>query len=138
MNDRRSFLLTLVISAGLLVSGMALAAPPTVEILAMSHPPVKVALQPLRDWLAAQGARLTLIETDIESPAGAKRLAALGLSGHIPIVILVDGQYRVKRPDGSTLELINFPNVPGTPPGARGQWTAADVQAVLTERMKKP
>lgn len=136
MNSRRQFLLTLATSSLLLASGHVLAAPPTVEILAMPHPPVKMALAELRGWLAAQGAKLKVIETDVESPTGEKRLAAVGLSGHIPVVILIDGQYRIKRKDGSQLDLVNFPAIDGAPPGVRGTWTSADVQAVLKERMR--
>jgi len=136
MNARRNFLAGLAISAFGLAAGHALAAPPTVEILAMPHPPVKMALAPLREWLAAQGAKLKVVETDVESPQGEKRLAAVGLSGHVPIVILIDGQYRQKRKDGVALEFVNFPAIEGAPPGVRGKWTTADVQAVLTERMK--
>jgi len=119
-----------------LAAGFALAAPPTVEIVAMAHPPVRMALQPLREWLAAQGGKLRISELDIESPQGEKRLAAVGLDGHIPILILIDGQYRHKRKDGSQVALVNFPAIKGAPPGVRGEWTTADVQAVLTERMK--
>lgn len=136
MNHRRQFLFSFSAAALLFASGQALAAPPTVEILAMPHPPVKMALAELRGWLAAQGTKLKVIETDVESPAGEKKLAAVGLSGHIPVVILIDGQYRLKRKDGSPLDLVNFPAVEGTPPGARGTWTSADVQAVLKEKMK--
>jgi len=124
-----------------LAAGHAFAAPPkvvTVEILAMPHPPVKMALAPLRDWLAALGTKLKVVETDVESPQGEKRLAAVGLGGHVPIVILIDGQYRHKRPDGATQEFVNFPDIPSAPSGVRGKWTTADVQAVLTERMKRP
>jgi hypothetical protein len=138
MNARRTFLAALAASALSFAAGHAFAAPPTVEILAMPHPPVKMALEPLREWLAQQGTKLKVVETDVESPPGEKRLTAVGLSGHIPVVILIDGQYRHKRKDGSTLDFVNFPNIPGTPPGVRGAWTTEDVQALLTERMKKP
>lgn len=137
MNTRKHFLAV----AFTLAAGYVLAAPPavvTVEILAMPHPPVKMALAPLRDWLAAQGTKLKVVETDVESPQGEKRLVAVGLGGHIPIVILIDGQYRHKRKDGATQEFVNFPAIEGAPPGVRGKWTTADVQAVLTERMKQP
>lgn len=134
MNTRRQLLLAALLSFAL----PAWAAPPVVEIVAMPHPPVKMALQPLRDWLGQQGAKLKVVETDVESAQGEKKLAGVGLSGHIPVVILIDGQYRVKRPDGASVDLVNFPNQPNTPPGARGQWVIPDVQAVLTERMKKP
>ncbi len=136
MNARRNFLAALAASALTFAAGSALAALPTVEILAMPHPPVKMALAPLRDWLAAQGTKLKVVEVDVESPQGEKRLAAVGLNGHVPIVILIDGQYRHKRKDGAALEFVNFPAVEGAPPGVRGKWTTADVQAVLAERLK--
>lgn len=136
MNTRRNFLAVLAASALTLAAGSALAAPPTIEIVAMAHPPVKMALAPLRNWLAAQGGKLKVVEVDVESPQGEKRLAAVGLDGHIPIVILIDGQYRQKRKDGAAMEFVNFPAIEGAPPGVRGKWTTADVQAVLTERMK--
>jgi hypothetical protein len=102
----------------------------------MPHPPVQSALKPLREWLAAQGSRLNVVETDIESPQGVKRVGAVGLNGHIPILILIDGQYRHRRKDGSQVALVNFPAIQDAPPGVRGDWTTADVEAVLTERMK--
>ncbi|MBI4753988.1 MAG: hypothetical protein HY778_00880 [Betaproteobacteria bacterium] len=119
-----------------MAAGPALAAPPVVEIVAMPHPPVRMALASLRDWLAQQGGRVVTREIDIESPEGVKRMQAAGLSGHIPILILIDGQHRHPRRDGGRLEFVNFPNVPGTPPGARGEWTTADVQAVVLSRIK--
>ncbi|KAF0165932.1 MAG: hypothetical protein FD157_1108 [Rhodocyclaceae bacterium] len=136
MKTRRHFLAALAATALALAAGHALAAPPTVEILAMPHPPVQSALKPLREWLAAQGTKLKVVEIDIESPQGAKRLAAAGLSGHVPIVILIDGKYGHRRKDGVTHEFVNFPAIEGAPPGVRGKWTTADVQAVLGERMK--
>jgi ABC-type glycerol-3-phosphate transport system substrate-binding protein len=136
MNMRRNLLAALAASAVTLAAGSALAAPPTVEILAMAHPPVKMALAPLRNWLAAQGGKLKVVEVDVESPQGEKRLAAAGLDGHIPIVILIDGQYRQKRKDGTAMEFVNFPAIEGAPTGVRGKWTTADVQAVLGERMR--
>lgn len=140
MNSRRYFLAAMAASglAFALATGNALAAPPLVEILAMQHPPVKMALAPLRNWLAAQGGKLKVTELDIESPQGEKRLAAVGLDGHIPILILIDGQYRHKRKDGSSIEFLNFPVIEGAPPGVRGKWTTADVQVVLSERMNRP
>lgn len=136
MNMRRNLFAALAASAVTLAAGSALAAPPTVEILAMAHPPVKMALAPLRNWLAAQGGKLKVVEVDVESPQGEKRLAAAGLDGHIPIVILIDGQYRQKRKDGTAMEFVNFPAIEDAPTGVRGKWTTADVQAVLGERMR--
>lgn len=139
MNTRRRFLAAAL--AGVLVpaAGGAQAAPPAppvVEIVAMPHPPVKTALAPLRDWLAQRGKTLQVKEIDSESAVGMQRTAAAGLSGHIPVLILVDGQHSFVRQDGSKVSFVNFPNIPGTPPGARGDWQFADVQAVIAARLK--
>jgi hypothetical protein len=126
----------LAVASLLWSSGQALAAAPVVEIVAMPHPPVKAALSTMREWLAAQGNKITVKEIDSESADGIKRMQAVGLSGHIPVLILIDGQYKIKRKDGSTVEFVNFPNQPNTPSGARGNWTTDDVQASLAARIK--
>lgn len=136
MNTRRKFLATMAAAVLAMAAGGALAAPPPVEIVAMRHPPVRMALAPLREWLAAQGGKLKVIELDIESPLGEKRLAVAGLSGHIPILILIDGKHVFVRRDGGKVAFVNFPDIPGAPPGARGDWTLADVQAVLAARIR--
>jgi len=118
-----------------LTLGVAWAAPPVVEIVAYAHPPVQSALKPLRDWLAQQGGKLRVVEMDMESLAGEARLKAVGLKGHIPIVILVDGRYRYTRADGSAVEFVSFPAGPGTPPAVEGAWSAADVEAVVKARL---
>ncbi len=45
-----------------------------------------------RDWLATQGTRLKVVEIDMETPTGEKRLQAVGVTGHVPVVVLIDGQ----------------------------------------------
>ena len=137
MNGRRNFLVIALCSALAFGAGQSSAAPPlTVEILAMPHPPVRAALQPLRDWLAKQGSRIHVRELDIESPEGMKRMQAAGLSGHVPVLIMIDGQYKFSRQDGRQVAFVNFPNTPDTPAGARGEWTTTDVQSVLNGLMK--
>jgi len=136
MKTRRRFIAAMAVGVLSLATGAAWAARPTVEIIAMVHPPVQDALKPLRAWLANQSGRLRVVEIDAESPRGEKRLEAVGLKGHVPIAILIDGKYRFQRKDGSEVVFVNFPDVKGSPPGIRGDWVTADVQAALTERMK--
>ena len=109
----------------------AWAVPPIVEIIAFAHPPVQTALQPLRDWLATQGNKVRVVEIDMESPAAEKRLQALGLKGHVPIVILVNGQYRHTRKDGIGMALVSFPSGKSSPAGVSGGWTIEDAQAII-------
>lgn len=135
--SRRRWLTSLTAaSASLLLAQAVHAAQPVVEIIAFAHPPVQSALKPLRDWLSAQGTRLKVVEIDMETPAGEKRLQAVGVTGHVPVVMLIDGQHRHKRADGSIVDLVSFPAGPGTPPGVKGTWSAADVEAILKSRLR--
>jgi hypothetical protein len=126
---RRWFATTAVF---LLSSGTALAATPVIEIVAFAHPPVQSALKPLRDWLAQQGSKLKVMDIDMETPVGEKRLKEVGVKGHVPIVVLIDGQYRHKRADGSAVELLSFPAGPAAPPGFKGGWSVEDAKAAIT------
>ena len=129
MITRRTALLA---AAGLIVSvHAALAAQPVIEVLAMGHSPVQSALKPVRDLIAKYQARLRVSEINIESPEGVKRLKAVGLKGHIPIVLLIDGKQTFKRADGKTVEFVNFPAAAGNPMNLNGTWSVADFEAAL-------
>lgn len=133
---RRRWIAALAAAASLAMLPVAHAAQPVVEVIAFAHPPVQSALKPLRDWLAAQGTKVKVIEIDMETAAGAKRLQAVGVTGHVPVVVLIDGQHRHQRADGSAVDFVSFPAGPGTPPGVRGSWSAGDVEAILKPRLK--
>jgi ABC-type glycerol-3-phosphate transport system substrate-binding protein len=130
-------LMVAVAASSALVAPAALAAQPVVEIIAFAHAPVQSALKPLRGWLAAQGARLKVVEIDMETAAGEKRLQAAGVTGHVPVVVLIDGQHLHKRADGSAVDFVSFPAGPGTAPGVKGTWSAEDVKAVLAARLAR-
>jgi hypothetical protein len=131
MITRRTALL-LIGATGLIASGGAAhAAQPVIEVLAMGHSPVQSALKPVRDLLAKYQARLRVTEIDIESPDGVKRLKAVGLKGHIPIVLLIDGKQSFKRADGKIVEFVNFPAAAGNPMNLNGTWSVADFEAAL-------
>ena len=108
-----------------------MAAPPVVEVLAMAHSPVQSVLKPVRDLLAKYQGRVRVSEADIESPDGVKRLKAVGLKGHIPIVLLIDGNKSFKRADGKTVDFVNFPVAADNPLNMNGTWSVADFEAAL-------
>jgi hypothetical protein len=134
--NRRNLLAQLAATTASLTLGAAWAAQPVIEIIAFTHPPVQSALKPLRDWLTSQGNKLRVVEIDMENPEAEKRLAAVGLKGHVPILVLVNGKYKHTRKDGSTVEFVNFPTGPGAPAGFKGAWSAEDVQVVI--KAQKP
>lgn len=129
MNLNRRILVSSASAAALFLSvGAALAAQPVVEIIAFAHPPVQSALKPLRDWLASQGKQVRVVQIDMETPAGEKRAAAVGVTGHVPVLILVDGKYGFARKDGTAIELKSFPAAPNM----KGSWTIDDAKAVIS------
>jgi ABC-type glycerol-3-phosphate transport system substrate-binding protein len=131
MATRRKIIAALAASAAaavLAASFAARAAPPTIEIIALSHWPVQNALKPVRDFLASLGDKVKIVEIDAESPAGEKRLAALGLKGHVPMALVIDGSDQFKRPDGTAVLFKDFPAKADNPLGINGSWTVADFQ----------
>lgn len=126
--NRRTLMGSASAVALLLSVGAAWAAQPVVEIIAFAHPPVQSALKPLREWLASQGKLARVVEIDMETPAGEKRAAAVGVTGHVPILILVNGKYAFARNDGAAIELKSF----STTSNLKGSWTVDDAKAVIT------
>ena len=109
----------------------AFGAEPTVEIVAMTHSPVQNALKPVRDFLSKFGGQVKVVELDLESPAGEKRIKAAGEKGHVPILLLVNGSDKFKRPDGTAVVFKDFPAGAGNPLGLNGSWSVADFEAAV-------
>jgi hypothetical protein len=125
--NRRTLARSASAAALLIFMGSVWAAQPVVEIIAFAHPPVQSALKPLRDWLASQGKKARVVEIDMDTPAGEKRAAFVGVTGHVPILILVDGKYAFVRKDGAAIELKSFPAASNM----KGSWTIDDAKAVI-------
>ncbi len=132
MTTRRDFFAVVLAGMAMPLLGQAAAAtPPTVEIIALPHWPVQSALKPVRDFLASLGTQVKVVELDAESPAGEKRIAALGLKGHTPILLLINGSDQFKRPDGTAVEFKDFPAKADNPLGLNGSWSVADFEAAV-------
>lgn len=123
--------------ASLAVAQAQAAAPVLVEVFAYAHPPVAEALKPVREMLARQGAAVRVVEIDLDQPDAEKRVAALGVKGHVAALILVSGQRSFKRADGSALEFVNFPAGSAGPTAMRNTWTPAELQAVIAQHKAK-
>jgi hypothetical protein len=126
--DAATLLLT-----GTLIAQAHAAAPVLVEVFAYAHPPVAEALKPVREMLARQGAAVRVVEIDLDQPEAEKRVAALGIKGHVAALIMVAGQRSFRRPDGSALEFVNFPAGSAGPVAMRNSWTPAELQAVIAQ-----
>jgi len=138
MATRRDFITGLAAGAALaLLGGPARAAQPMVEIVALPHWPVQNALKPVRDFLGSLGTRVKVIELDSESPAGEQRIKAVGLKGHVPILLLVNGSEKFKRADGTAVVFKDFPAGAGNPLGLNVTWSVADFEAAVKAALGK-
>jgi len=137
MATRRDVILLAAAAAIAVPAGPAHAAQPTVEIVALTHSPVRDALKPIRDFLGGLGARVKVVELDAGSPAGEKRIKDVGLKGHIPIVLLINGSDKSKRADGTAIEFKDFPAGAGNPLGLNGTWSVADFEAAVKAALEK-
>jgi hypothetical protein len=68
-----------------------------------------------------------VVEIDMDAAAGEKRATAVGMTGHMPILILVDGKFGSARKDGSAIELKSFLAAPNM----KDSWTIEDDKAVI-------
>jgi hypothetical protein len=138
MVTRREFAAGLAIGAAIsFLAGPALAAQPTVEIVALPHWPVQSALKPVRAFLGTLGTSVKVVELEAESPEGEKRIKAAGLKGHVPILLLINGSEKFKRPDGTQVEFKDFPAKADNPLGLNGLWSVADFEAAVNAALGK-
>ena len=137
MATRRHFIGFAAAAALALLARPAFAAQPTVEIVALTHYPVRNALKPVRDFLGTLGANVKVVELDAGSTAGEKRIKDVGLKGHVPIVLLINGSDKFKRPDGTAVEFKDFPAGAGNPLGLNGTWSVADFEAAVKAALGK-
>ncbi len=119
------------------LAGRAHAAQPTVEIIALTHWPVQNALKPVRAFLGTLGGQVKVVEVNAESPDGEKRIKAVGEKGHVPILLLVNGNAHFKRPDGTLVEFKDFPAKANNPLGLNGSWSVADFEAAVNAALGK-
>ena len=135
---RRTLLRCLSASAAIaLPAAPTWAAPLTIEIVALSHWPVQNALRPVRDFLGSLGDRVKVVELDADSAAGEQRIKAAGAKGHVPILLLINGSDRFKRPDGTEVVFRDFPAKADNPLGLNGAWSVADFEAAVNATLSR-
>jgi hypothetical protein len=138
MATRRELLAGLAAGAAMaVVTRSAWAASPTVEIIALPHSPVQNALKPVRAFLGTLGGRVKVVELDPESAAGEKRIKAVGVKGHVPILLLINGSDKFKRADGTAVVFKDFPAGAGNPLGLNVTWAVADFEAAVKAALGK-
>jgi len=108
----------------------------SVDVIALNHPPLRPVLTEVDKLLAGYGDKVHVTHYDFDTPQGADFAKKMNLSGHIPLVIFINGKDTFSL-DGRTLNFRSFPQGEGTGMVADGQWTMADLDAVLKQATAK-
>jgi len=102
----------------------------TVDIVYLNHPPVLPILEEIDATLKPYGERVTVNRYDFDTPEGAAFAKKMGIAGHDPLAIFVNGSQSFDL-GGRTVTFNSFPQGGGTGMVAEGAWTVADLDTVL-------
>jgi hypothetical protein len=91
-----------------------------------SHPPMQPVLESIQSTCEGFGDKVELILHDETTDEGQQFLSKVGLSGHIPMALFVDGKI-VHLIDGKTVTFRDFPGE---------TWSADDLKKVIELRLK--
>lgn len=132
MINRRTLMAALAATALLQSAPVAYAADPVaVEIIGLAHWPVQDALKPILEMLEGFGGQITVTEYDADTQEGKDKMSDAGQRGHVPVLILIDGEYQFTREDGTAIEFLNFPADAENPANLNGSWSVDDVEFVV-------
>ena len=103
-----------------------------VDVLYLNHPPVTPILADIDKVVAGYGDRVKVTRYDDETPQGQDLAKARNVTGHVPLVIFINGSMEVKV-DGRQVKFYSFPQGRSTFMAASGSWTMGDLDAALTQ-----
>ena len=102
----------------------------TVDILYLNHPPVLPVLDQVASVLEPYGDKVKVTRYDFDTPEGAAFAKKVGITGHDPLAIFVNGSQTFNL-DNRVVTFNSFPQGAGTGMVPDGAWTIDDLDAVL-------
>ena len=106
--------------------------PVQVEIISLDHAPIRPAGQKVMEMAAEYGEKVTVQRYDFDTPEGEAFAQEHDLTDHTQIAIFVNGKMDFEL-DGRPIKFHSFPQNGGTGMVPDGQWTMADLRAVLDQ-----
>jgi hypothetical protein len=107
-----------------------------VEVIYLNHPPVKPVVQEIDQLLAGYADQVQETKYDFDTKEGEAFAKQKGLTGHIPLVVFVNGSEEFDL-NGRKVKFESFPQGEGTGMVPDGAWTIKDLQSVLDSKVKK-
>jgi hypothetical protein len=117
------------------VSGAHAAKPVKVDVLFMNHGPLMSTVSKMKSIFSGYGNELSISWYDFDTKEGEQFMGKMGLKGHIPLIIWIDGT--PKRTVGAKeITFAGFPTGSG-PPMFRGKWTMDELKTALDQATGK-
>ena len=122
----------------LLMLGMAMAAsvkvaadPINLDIVYLPHGPVMKVMKEI-DGILAKHPEAKVKKVTFEEKAGKKLAESHGLTGHMPILLVVNKEYK-HQVNGELIEFYNFPSNVRFAPMFQGSWAYEDLDILLAD-----
>ncbi|MBC6445950.1 hypothetical protein [Actinokineospora xionganensis] len=109
---------------------------PRVEIIALDHRPMRPIVAEIDALLDPVRDRVAVHRYDAESDDGKKLAEANGLTGHVAILVLINGKPDVTLGE-RTVRFTGFPRGKAPMKSAEGDWTMEDLRAALDQELAK-
>ena len=103
--------------------------PVQIDILYLDHGPMQPTLRKLRALFPNYGDKITVSWYDFESAEGARFKSKMGITGHLPMAIWIDGQSELMN-NGLKINFQGFPSGSG-PSFFQGKWKFEDLANIL-------
>jgi len=132
---RQYFSLFLSLLILLTFSQMTYAATTQVDILFMNHGPMRPTVAKIKTLMVEYGDKVQADWYDVDLQAGKAFLKKQKITGHIPMLIQIDGKSEFEI-DGRSISLKGFPT--GASPFKRveGNWSLDDLKILLDKETR--
>jgi len=103
------------------------------EILHMNHGPLRPTIVKIKDLLENYTDTIQASWFDFDTPAGKKFMKKQNLSGHIPMLLLIDGESDFTI-DGRNVQLKGFPTGASPFKTVEGNWSLDDLKIIFDQK----
>jgi len=109
--------------------------PVQIEVLYMNHGPVRPTLRELEKLFTGYGDKIAVHRYEFFSEEGKRFKAEKGITGHVPLVLWIDGKSTLKV-NGTQVGFRGFPTGSG-PASFQGKWDLEILKKALDQETRK-
>lgn len=104
-----------------------------IDILHMNHGPLRPTIAKIKNLLENYTDTIQASWYDFDTPAGKTFMKKKKLSGHIPLLLLIDGESDFSI-DGRDVQLRGFPTGASPFKQVEGNWSLDDLKSIFDQK----